>query len=575
MENQEFAKIFFEMAELLELKGDNPFRIRAYQKAAHNIEAMPESLESVYKKGGLTALENVPGIGKGIADHIEELIKTGKLKSREELLTKFPKGLLEVIAVPGIGPKTAMLAFKKLKIDSVDKLKEAAEAGRLEKLPGVRSKKIANILAGIELKQKSKGRYSIGEALPYAESIVAELKTLKETDQIMTCGSLRRAQETIGDIDILVTSKKPGAIMDKFVKLPQVDRILGKGETKSSVILKNGMQADVRVVDPSSYGAAVHYFTGNKSHNILIREMGVKKGLKVNEYGIFNGSKKIGGKNEEDVFKAFGLPFIPPELRNGTDEIEAAKAGKLPKLIELKDIKGDLHSHTKATDGANTIEEMAAAAKEMGYEYLAITDHSKSTRVAGGLTKEELFRNMKLIEKAASRISGIELLKGSEVDILPDGTLDYPDEVLKELDVVFVSIHSNFGMPKKQMTARIIRALSNKYSHVLSHPTGRLIGEREAYEVDMEEVLRAAADTGTFVEVNSHPLRLDLNDSHCRMAKELGVKVAITTDSHSVSQFNNIRYGVFTARRGWLEKKDVINCLGFEGLKKLLRAKRS
>ncbi len=573
MENQEFAKVFFEIAELLELKGDNPFRIRAYQKAAHNIESMPESLESAYKKGGLKALENVPGIGKGIAEHIEEMVKTGKLKGREDLLKKFPKGLLDIIAVPGMGPKTAMLAYKKLKIDSIDKLRKAAKAGTLEKLPGVRSKKIANILAGIELKQKSKGRFSIGEALPYAEAIVSELKKLKEIDQIMPCGSLRRAQETIGDIDILITSKKPPPIMDRFVKLPQVDRMLSKGDTKSSVILKNGMQADVRVVDPSSYGAAVHYFTGNKSHNIIIREMGIKKGLKINEYGIFKGNKRIGGRKEEDVFKALGLPYIPPELRNGTDEIEAAKAGKLPKLIELKEIRGDLHAHTKATDGANTIEEMALAAKKLGYEYIAITDHSKSTRVAGGLTADELLKNLKLIKKASSRIPGIKILKGSEVDILPDGSLDYPDEILRQLDIVFVSVHSNFRMPKNEMTARIIRAIKNKYVHVLSHPTGRLIGERDAYEVDLDEVLKAAAGTGTFMELNAHPLRLDLDDVHCREAKKLGITVVITTDAHSTAQLNNMRYGVFTARRGWLEKSDILNCLPFEKLIKRLALK--
>ena len=562
------------MALLLDLGEDNPFRIRAYQKAANNIESLSENIGSTYKKGGISALEDIPGIGHGIAEHIEELIKTGKLRAHDDLLKKFPKSLLELIAVPGIGPKTAILMNKKLKIDSIEKLEKAAKEGKLEKLPGIRAKKIQNILSGIAMKKRNVGRFSIGDALPFAEAIVDSLRKLKEIDRIVPCGSLRRAKETIGDIDILVTSKKPVKVMDAFTELPQVDKVLAKGETKSSVILKNGMQADIRVVEPESFGAAVYYFTGSKQNNIQIREMAIKKGLKINEYGIYKGNKKVGGAEENDIFKALGLSYIPPEIREAQGEIEAAQKGKIPELIELKDIRGDLHLHTDATDGSNTIEEMAAAAKKFGYEYIAITDHTKSTRVAGGLTEKEALAHMRKIDQVNKKISGIKVIRGMEVDILPDGKLDYPDSLLKEIDIVFASVHSNFKMGKNDMTKRIISAMKNKYVHVLSHPTGRLIGQREPYEVDLDQILNVAKNTGTFIELNGNPIRLDLDDIHCRKAKELGILIVITTDSHATSQLDLMRYGILTARRGWLEKKDVLNALSYGKLVKKLALKR-
>ena len=575
MENQEFAKIFFEMAELLEMGEENPFRIRAYQKAAQNIESLTENIESAYKKGGLPTLEDIPGIGKGIAEHIEELIKTGKLKPHEQLLKKFPKSLIDLMSVPGLGPKTVLLLHKKLKIDSIEELEKAANNGSLGTVPGIRAKKIQNILSGIELKKRNIGRFSIGEALPYAEAMVASLKELKEVDKIVPCGSLRRAKETIGDIDILVTSRKPEKVMDAFVKLPQSEKTLVKGPTKTSILLKNGMQADIRVVEPESFGAAVYYFTGSKQHNIQTREMAIKNGLKINEYGIYKGDKKLGGSEENDIFRVLGLPYIPPEIREAEGEIEAAKKGALPDLVQLKDIKGDLHMHTIATDGLNTIEEMAQAAKELGYEYIAITDHTLSTRVAGGLTEKEALAHLKKIDQANKNVKGIKIMRGMEVDILPDGSLDYSDAVLKEIDIVFASIHSNFKMNRRDMTKRIITALENRYVTALSHPTGRLIGEREPYEVDLEQVLKAAKDTGTFMELNSHPARLDLDDIHCRKAKEMGIMIAISTDSHSATQFENMRYGVLTARRGWLEKKDVLNALPYAKFIKKASQKRS
>jgi len=574
MDNIEFAKIFWEIAEFLELKNENRFRIRAYQKAARNIEALSENLEEIYKKGGIKALEEVPGIGEGIAEKVENIIKTGKLPQHDKLLAQFPKSFISLMGTPGLGPKTAILLYKKLKIDSLEKLKKFAKEGKLRGLPGFGAKKEENILKGIELKERVKGRFLISEALDYAKPIVESLKKLKEVDQILPAGSLRRWQETIGDIDILVTSKNPEKVMKAFTSLPQVDRVLAKGSTKSSVVLKNGMQADVRVVDPNTFGAAAHYFTGSKQHNIEIRTLGVKKGLKISEYGIFKGNKRIGGKEEVDVFKAVGLPFIPPELRQGTGEIEAAKKGKLPKLIELSDIRGDLQMHSKYSDGANTIEEMVEKAKQLGYEYIAITDHTKSTRVAGGQTEKEVLKELAYIDKLNSKLKGFRIIKGAEVDILPDGSLDYPDAVLKELEVVIAAIHSNFKMEKAKMTKRIIKAFQNKYVNILSHPTGRLIGVRDPYEVDMEEIIKAAKDTGTYLEINSFPERLDLCDIHAKRAKEEGVLISIDTDAHSAIQLEYIKYGVMTARRGWLEKKDVINTQPIDKLLKLLYAKR-
>lgn len=574
MENTEFAKIFSEIADFLELKEENPFKIRAYRKAAQNIEALSENLESVYKEGGREALEKIPGVGEGIADKIEQIIKTGKLDLHQQLLKEFPKGFIEMIQTPGLGPKTAMLVYKRLKIGTVEELEKAAREGKLRSLPGMGAKKEESIIKGIELKKKIKGRFLLSEAATYTDAIVVALKKLKEVDQILPAGSLRRMKETVGDVDILVTSKKPAVVMDTFTSLPQVDRVLAKGHTKSTVILKNGLQTDVRVVDPNTFGAAAHYFTGSKQHNIQIRTLGVKRGLKISEYGIFKGKKRIGGSKEIDVFKSVGLPYIPPELREGTGEIEAAQKGKLPKLIELKDIKGDLQMHSTWSDGRNKIEEMAEYAKKLGYEYIAITDHSKAVRIAGGLTEEDVLKQIKEIDKINKKMKGITVLKGTEVDILPDGTLDLPDDILKELDVVVAAVHSRFKMPKEEMTKRIIKALKNKYVNILSHPTGRIIGKREPYQVDIEDIISAAKDTGTYLEINSLPERLDLSDVHARHAKEEGVLISIDTDAHATTQLEVMKYGVATARRGWLEKKDVINTQPLDKLLKLLYAKR-
>jgi DNA polymerase (family 10) len=571
MENRDIAHLFREIAELLELKEDNPFKIRAYQKAARNIEGLPESMEDIYRKGGVQALENIPGIGKSIAEHIEELIKKGKMHKYESLIKEFPRGFLELTQTPGLGPKTALLLYKKLKIDSLSSLEIAARAGKLRDLPGMGAKKEENILRGIELKKKSRGRFLIDDAASHAELIVEELSKLKEIKNILPCGSLRRGQETIGDLDILITSEKPEPIMDAFVKLKFVKEVISHGETKSSVILNNEMQADIRVVEPKSFGAAAHYFTGCKAHNIHLRQLAQKKGWKVSEYGIFNKTgKQIGGETEEEMFSMFGLQFIPPELREMRGEFEAAGKQEIPKLIELKDIRGDLHMHTRASDGADTIEEVARAAKKRGYEYILVTDHSQSSRVAHGIKAKAVLEHLNKIRK--TKVAGIEIMAGMEVDILSDGLLDYPDEILKQCDLVVAAVHSAFKQPPEKMTARIIRALQNKYVHILAHPTGRLIGKREAYAVDLEKVLEAAKKSNVAIEINAHPKRLDLTDVYCKRAKELGVKLIVSTDAHSISDLELMQYGVITARRGWLEKRNLLNTLPLNKL--LLELKR-
>jgi len=574
MENSDFAKIFWDLAEFLELKNENRFKVAAYRKAAQNIESLSENLGTIYKAGGLKALEEIPGIGQGIATKIEKTIKSGKLDVYEKLRKEFPRGFLELVETPGMGPKTAMLLYKKLKIDSRAKLEKAAKEGKLQGLPGMGAKKEENILKGVELKKKISGRFLLNAALDQAEAVAKELEKLKEVEKILICGSLRRRKETIGDADILVIAKRSKNIMQRFTSLPQAQRILVKGETKSSIVLKMGMQVDLRVVEDKSFGSAAHYFTGCKAHNIKLREMAIKKGLKLSEYGFFKKDKWVAGRTEKEVFKTVGLTYIPPELREMRGEIEAAQKGKLPKLIESKDIKGDLHMHTIETDGSNTIEQMAQAAKKLGYEYIAITDHTQSTRIAHGMDEKRTLKHLKEIDRVNKKIQGIRVLKGAEVDILPDGRMDLPDSILKQMDLVIAAVHSNFKMPEDQMTRRILKALENKYVNILAHPTGRLIGEREAYKVDIEKVIAIAKKTKTALELNSHPQRLDLNDVNCRLAKDQGVLISINTDSHTTDQLNLMKYGIFTARRGWLEKKNILNALTLDKLLKILFAKR-
>ena len=568
MKNSEVARIFNEIADLLEIKGENRFRIRAYRKAAQNIENLTENIEELAKKD---TLENIPGIGKDLANKIKEFLSTGSMGYHEELKAEIPPAIITLMSVPGVGPKTAKLLYEKLHIDSIEKLEKMARDHRIRGLPGLKEKTEENILKGIEFLKSGKERHPLGIALGVANEIVSSLKELKEVDRISPAGSLRRRKETIRDIDILVTAKgSKQVIMDRFVNLPVVKDVLAKGDTKGSVRITEGIQVDLRIVEPDSYGSALAYFTGSKEHNIRLREIAKTKGLKINEYGIFRekDGKKLGGKEEQDIYSILELPYIPPEIREDTGEIEAAMEGKLPDLVELSDIKGDFHVHSKWSDGMHSIEEVAKECKNRGYEYVIISDHSKSLGVAGGLSEDDLLKQLKEIEALNKRLDNFRILAGIEVDIRSDGTLDFSDDILSRLDVVIAAIHSGFKQGKDALTKRIISAMKNRYVNIIAHPTGRLIGVREGYELDLEEIFKVARDTNTSIEINSYPQRLDLNDKNSRWAKEEGVKIAIGTDAHTLSQLDTIELGVAVARRGWLEKRDVLNCLSVDELLK-------
>ncbi len=573
MKNQEIAKIFNDIADILEIKGDNPFRIRAYRRAAQNIDGFAGDIAETQEE----ELKKIPGIGHDLAEKIEEYVKAGRLKFYEELKKEVPHGLVEMLSIPGIGPRTAKMLFEKLKISSVDELEKVAERGGLKGLPGIQAKTEENILKGIAMIKRRTDRFPIGRVLPLAEDILKKLKDSAPVKEIAIAGSLRRWKDTIKDIDMLATSRDPKKVMNAFTRLPHVKEIIMKGPTKSSVVTREDIQVDLRVVEDDSFGAALAYFTGSKAHNIRLREMAVKKGLKINEYGIFDvkTDEKIGGKNEVDVYEALGLPFIQPELREDTGEIEEALEKRLPELFELKDIKGDLHVHTKQSDGSHDIEELIEEAKKRGYKYIAVTDHSKGLGVARGLSIEQILEQNRKIKAMNKRLKNFILLSGVEMDIKSDGTMDYPDEVLEKLDIVVASIHSGFRQSKEQITKRLVSAMKNPYVSIIAHPTGRLIGERDAYEVDMDEALMTAKNTGTAIEVNAYPLRLDLSDIYIKKAKDLGIPLAISTDTHVIYQFDFMRYGVGIARRGWLEKKDVLNTYPGEALLKHLKVKRS
>jgi len=572
MKNQEIAAIFNEIADLLEIKGENPFRIRAYQRAAMNIEGHSRNMADLTRK----ELLEIPGIGKDLAEKIEEYLKTEKISSYEELKKEVPAGLSELLSVPSLGPKTAKLLHEKLKIKNIDELEELAKKHKLSGLPGIKEKTEENILKGIEMLKRGKDRQPLGRVLPIAADIVEYLKKNAPVKKISMAGSLRRMKETIRDIDILITSENPHDVMKAFVHLPDIKEVLMHGPTKSSLMTTEGIQVDLRVVEDESFGAALAYFTGSKEHNIRLREMALKKGLKLNEYGIFRekDNKKLGGRNEEDVYRILKLQYIQPEMREDRGEIEAAKKNELPKLLELKDIKGDLHVHTKESDGSHTIAELIMAAKERRYEYIAVTDHTKGLGIARGLNEEKALEEKKEIDALNKKLRGFKLLMGLEVDIRSDGRMDLPDEILSKMDIVIASIHSGFRQSKEQITKRLVSAMKNPYVSVIAHPTGRLIGERDPYEVDMEHILKVAKETGTAIEINAYPLRLDLNDIYAKKGKEVGVKIAISTDAHLLSQFEYMSYGVSIARRGWLEKEDVLNTLNYVSLMKVLQRKR-
>jgi DNA polymerase (family 10) len=571
VENKTIADVFTEIADILDIQGENPFRVRSYRNAARTIGDMSESLESLVKAG--KNLEEIPGIGKSISEKVQEILSTGKCQFLEELRAKVPPGLTELLKLEGLGPKKVKVLYDELNVDSVDRLEKAAQAGRLRDLPGMGLKTEEKILKSVEQYRAGMGRFKLSVGFTYAEALMEYLKDVPGVKRLDPAGSFRRKRETIGDLDILAICGKNCKVMDRFTGYSDVSQVIARGETKSSLRLKCGLQVDLRVLEEESYGAALHYFTGSKAHNVAIRERAKELGFKVSEYGVFRAKdeKRVSGTKEEDVFKAVGLPLIPPELRENRGEIQAAEKGKLPGLIGLEDIRGDLQMHTRATDGKNSIAEMARKSKEMGYEYIAITDHSKAVRVAGGLNEKELAKHLKEIEKANTQFPGLRILKGVEVDILGDGSLDLKDEILKECEVVLASVHSRFNLEEGEMTRRIIKALKNPNVNILAHPTGRLILEREPYKVNLKEVIQAAIDQGVVLEINAYPDRLDLKDVDARLAKDMGAKLVISTDAHSTVQLELMKFGIFTARRGWIEAQDVINTLPWEGLLKILR----
>ncbi len=568
MKNKELAEIFDKWADILEFMGDNPYHIRAYRNAARLIRDLSEDIELLAKEGKLSEL---PGIGQRLQAKILEFLRTGKIEEFERLKQQVPDTVFTLLDIPGVGPKTVKLLYEELGIRSIEDLKRAIERGELLKLPGFGPKKVEKIKKGIELLEKSGGRILLGVAVFIADRIVNQLKEHSAVERISVCGSTRRMKETVGDIDILASGKNL-EIIEAFVNLPNVKEVLWKGPKKATVIVEEGEQVDLRVSEPESYGAALQYFTGSKAHNIHLRTICLKLGLKLNEYGLFKGNERIAGRTEEEIYEALGMETPPPEIREDTGEIEAALEHRLPKLIGYNEIKGDLHIHSNWSDGASTIEDYVKKAIQMGYKYIAITDHSKGLKVANGLSEEDLERRNYEIDKINEKYKGkIRVLKGAEVDILPDGSLDYPDEILKELDFVVAAIHSRFNQDN---TERIIRAMNNPYVNAIAHPTGRIIGQREGYPLDMERILREAAETGTALEVNSYYNRLDLRDAHCRMAVRFGAKLVISTDSHHTDHMWMMKLGVGTARRGWVEKKDVINAHGLRELRKFVNGKR-
>lgn len=569
MVNQQIVRIFNEVADLLEIKGENPFRVRAYRRAAQNIDGLPRDVSRMTEK----ELLEIPGIGQDLAGKIRDYVSTGTMAAYEELKKEMPEGLSALLSVPGLGPKTAQLLHSKLKIKDIDDLESLARQHRLSGLPGIKDKTEENILKGVEMVKRGKERLPLGRVLPIANEVISHLRGKAPLQELALAGSLRRWKDTIKDIDILATSGEPEKVMLAFVHLPMVREVIMRGPTKSSVLIDEGLQVDLRVVEKESFGAALAYFTGSKAHNIRLRELAVRAGLKLNEYGIFRESddKRLGGEKEEDIYRLLGLPYIPPELREDAGEIEAALEGSLPKLIELGDIKGDLHVHTRRSDGSHTLEELIKAARDKGYEYIAITDHTKGLGVARGLNEEKLLEEINEIRAVNRKLRGFRLLTGAEVDIRSDFTLDLPDEVLKQLDFVIASIHSGFRQSREQITKRIISAVRNPYVSAIAHPTGRLIGERDAYEVDLEKVFSHAKESGKAIEINAYPLRLDINDAYAKRARELKVPIVINTDTHMLNQFDYMTYGVAIGRRGWLEKSDVINTLSAKNLLQWLK----
>lgn len=567
--NGEIAAIFEEMADLLEIEGANPFRVRAYRFAARTIRDLPGEVAEMVARG--EDLTSLPGIGDDLAGKIREIIRTGTVAALEAQRHKTPATLTELLRIPGLGPKRVQALVRALNLRGLSDLQQAAREGRIRTIPGFGEKTEQHILDALAARTGKESRMQLAVAMPSAEALVAYLNQCPGVGRVVVAGSYRRARETIGDLDILVTADTGRAITDRFVRYPEVREVLAHGETKASVRLQNHLQVDVRVVPDESYGAALLYFTGSKHHNVVLRQLAQERGLKLNEYGVFRGAVRVAGDTEASVYAAVGLPWIPPELRENRGEFDAAKEGRLPTLVELQDLVGDLHAHTTATDGRHSLKEMADAARRRGLRYLAITDHSRRLTMARGLTPARLSAQMDEIDRLNRDLTDIRLLKGIEVDILEDGSLDLPDDVLGRLDLVVGAVHSRFTLSKQKQTDRILKAMDHPHFSILAHPSGRLIGRREPYDVDMVRIIRKARERGCFLEVNAHPERLDLTDIHCQMAREEGVLLAVNSDAHSTADLDDRRYGVGQARRGWLQKADVLNARSYAEVTRLLR----
>jgi len=568
MENSKIAKILFGIADLLEMK-EVEFKPRAYRKAAQTIEAMSQDIAGIYKQGGKKALDEIPGVGASISEKIEEILKTGKLKYYEKLRKETPVDTEGLMSIEGMGPKKVKRLYKELGVKSVKDLERAAKKGRIKKLKGMGQKVEAELLEAVKFSKKKTGRMLLGSAMPTAEELIEVLKKTAKIDKIEAAGSFRRWMETIGDLDILVVSKDPAGVMDAFTSLKSVSKVLAKGQTKSSVRLGNGLQVDLRIVDMSSWGSALMYFTGSKTHNIELRKIAIKKGWKLSEYGVFKGDKQLAGKTEDEVYKKLGMQFVPPEMRENIGEIELALDGKLPSLVGYNDIKGDLQFHTKWSDGTETLEQMVRKGKELGYSYMCVTDHVGTLKIAGGLDEKALKKQAKEIAAVDNMVDGIAVLQGAEVNILADGTLDMPDSALKGLDVVIAAIHSGFRGGREKQTKRVLGAMENEHVDIIAHPTGRVIGKRAAYDLDWQKVFDKSKETKTYLEINAFPDRLDLSDMNTHAALKAGCKLVINTDAHHSSHFENMKFGVGTARRAWARKSDILNTLP---LKKFMKA---
>ncbi len=569
LSNSEIADIFNQMADMLEIKGENPFKVRAYRNAARTVQNLGKSLEDLAESG--MDLTKLPGIGADLSEAITEILKTGKFSKLEALKKELPQGLDKLLSIEGLGPKRIRQLYDSFGITSLDELAKVAQSGEIYNLKGFGPKLIEKILKGVQLAKKAGHRFRFDIAKPFAEELKNYLQSFEGVIKVEVAGSYRRRKETVGDLDILVVAKNWEAVTEWFVKYEKVKEVVSKGPTRSTVILRNDLQVDLRSVAKESYGSALHYFTGSKAHNIKIRKMAVERGWKINEYGIYEGKKRLGGESEEQMYSLMGLDYIEPELREDRGEVEAAMRHRLPKLVKLKDIKGDLHTHSKWTDGHASIEQMAEAAKARGYEYFAVTDHSHHLTVAKGLDEKRLREQMELIDRLNEELEGITVLKGIECDILEDGTMDLPDSVLKELDLVLGAVHYKFNLSKKEQTRRVIRAMKNRYFKIFAHPTGRIIGHRNAYELDISEIFKAAKDEGVYLEINAQPERLDINDIYAKAAKDEGIGLCINTDAHDTMSLDFMQYGINQARRGWIEKSDLLNTLPLTKLKKVLK----